>query len=226
MSIDPPPWAFNGGANPPPYPGQQPSYPPGFGPPPGYGWTPPPEKPRPKKRWYGVGIGLLVIGLVLGGGLFAGALFSVVGKRPGAEHTFASGGSTTVHIDGGATKVIYIENADEAGRHHVHCDVDSASAQRARLQRFSGMRLDHWEAFFTIDAIDSGDYTVTCMGAGSDTFGVGDKPNMGAFAGGILGAFAGAGMVVAGVVTIVVTAVLRRRRSATPQGPQGFTAPW
>ncbi|OBI11038.1 hypothetical protein A5714_16965 [Mycobacterium sp. E2462] len=212
MSIDPPP-----------FPGQ----PPGYGP--HYGWSPgppaAPPKPAPRKHWYAVGAGLLAVGIILGATVFGVGLVTILSKRPAAEHTFGSGGSTTVHIDAGATKVIYVDNDEGSGRHRVHCDVDGGSTQRPRLQRYDGnMTLNHWDAFFTIDAVDSGDYTIACTGAPADTFGVGDKPSTAAFVATILGGLAGVGIAVAGIVTLVVTAVLRHRRATTPWYP-GFTTP-
>lgn len=205
--------------NPPPYgPGPQQPY--------GGQPVPPPVPPKqpPSKLWYAVGAGLLVIGLAVGAGVFAVGLVDILSKRPPAEHTFPSGGSTTVHIDGGATKVIYIDNG-ESGRHRVHCDVDGGTTQRPRLERYSGnMTLNEWDASFTIDAVDTGDYTVACTGAPSDTFGVGDKPSVAAFAVTILGGLAGGGLAVTGIVVLVLTAVLRRRRARAPWYP-GFTGP-
>jgi hypothetical protein len=228
--------------DPPPYPGQppwDPSAPPPQGgyPPPGQGYPPsspgypPPNpgysqpysgypqpysgKPAPKKYWYGIGIALLVIGLIIGVGVFVSALVDIMGKQPSAEHTFASGGSTTVHVDAKDTQVVYIANADAAGGHHVHCDTSDSSGQPVQMQRHHGnMTLNQWDATFTFTAPASGDFTVGCVGAASDSFGVGGEPNPGAFVVGILGALGGGVVAVLGIVTIVITAVLRRRRGA------------
>lgn len=215
MSVDPPPYpgqpAWNPSAMPPPggYPPQNPGYPPQN---PGYP-PPAPGKPAPKKYWYGIGGALLAVGLLVAVGVFVGALVSVMGKQPSSEHSFASGGSTTVHVNASQTKVVYIANADAAGGHHVHCDTSDSSGQPVQMARYSGhMTLNQWEATFTFAPSASGDFTVGCVGAASDSFGVGDEPNPAAFVVGILGALGGGGVAVLGIVMIVITAVLRRRR--------------
>jgi hypothetical protein len=224
VSVDPPPYpgqpAWDPSALPPQggYPPPGPGYPqPYSGYPQRYSGYPQPYsgKPAPKKYWYGIGVALLVIGLLTAVGVFVGALVNIMGKQPSAEHTFASGGSTTVHVNARDTKVVYIANADAAGGHHVHCDTSDSSGQPVQMQRHSGsMTLNQWDATFTFTAPTSGDFTVGCVGAASDSFGVGGEPNPGAFVVGILGALGGGVVVVLGIVTIVITAVLRRRRGA------------
>jgi hypothetical protein len=217
VSVDPPPYpgqpAGNPSAMPPPggYPPPSPGYPPPYS-----GYPPPYSgKQAPKKYWYGIGVALLVVGLLIAVGVFVGALVNVMGKQPSAEHSFASGGSTTVHVNARETKVVYVANADAAGGHHVHCDTSDSSGQPVPMQRYNGsMTLNQWEATFTFSAGTSGDFTVGCVGAATDSFGVGGEPNPGAFVVGILGALGGGGIVVVGIVTIVITAVLRRRRAA------------
>ncbi len=218
MSVDPPPYPgppawdpvpSQGNYPPPGYPPAAPGYPP-----PGY---PPPHsgKPPPKKYWYGIGGALVAVGLLVGAGVFVGTLVSALGKQPSSGHTFASGSSTLVHADAGETKVIYIANADAAGGHRVHCDTSDSSGQPVAMDRYHGsMTLNQWEATFTFTAGPAGDYTVGCVGAPTDNYGVGGQPDPGALVTGILGAIGGVGIVVGGIATIVVTAVLRRRRIA------------
>lgn len=217
MSVDPPPYPVPPAWGPSAVPAQG-SYPPsgpGY-PPPGPGYPPPSSgKQAPKKYWYGIGGALVAVGLLIGVGVFVGALVNVLGKQPGAGHTFASGATTTVHADAGETKVIYIANADAAGGHRIHCDTSDSSGRPVQMQRYHGsLTLNRWEATFTFTAGPSGDYTVGCVGAPTDSFGVGGQPNPGAFVAGVFGALGGGGILVLGVVTIVITAVLRRRRAA------------
>ena len=224
MSIDPPPYHPAGAPHypaPPP-----PACQPGYGAQPGYGWGPPPafrpggypappvHKRPPKTYWYVVGAVLTVVGLiVIGVGIAMVA--SSIGKEPADDHTFPAGGSTTVHIDAGETKVVYVANADAAGGHHVQCHTSGGDAGAIKMSRYDGnLTLNQWDATFTVTPSQGGDYTIRCTGAASDTFGIGEDPGVGTIVGGVLASVAGGLPLIAGLSTLTVTAWLRRRRSA------------
>ena len=181
MSNDPPPWNPAGTPNPAPTPPAD--WQPGYGAQPGIrlGPTnrvspgaypmPPARKPPPKKSWYIVGAVLTVVGLIVAG-FGIGVVVNSTGTQPASEHTFRAGGSTTVHIDAGETKVVYIANATAAGAHHVHCDTvggDSASGSLDMKQYQGRLTLNQWDATFTVTPSQSGDYTIRCTGAPSST---------------------------------------------------------
>ncbi|WP_102141306.1 hypothetical protein [Mycobacterium hubeiense] len=156
---------------------------------------------------------LLVIGLVLAGAGI-GMMMRAFGKQPDSEHTFGSGGSTTVRIDAGETKVVFIANAAVAGGHQVHCDTFGEGGRGVEMKQFEdSLTLNQWEATFTITPGTSGNYTVTCMGAASDTFGVGESPGGALLFGSLVGVVGGVIMAMVGISVLVLTAVLRRRRS-------------
>jgi hypothetical protein len=224
VSIDPPPWNPAQAAGPPyqPPPGWQP----GYGAQPGPGWGPPTafppgaypmpaaRKPAPKKYWYAVAAVLTVVGLIVCGVGTAMVVHSI-GKQPPGERTFGARGSTTLHIDADETKVVYIANATAAGGHHVHCDTIGGDSGSVQMKQYQGrLTLNQWDATFTVTPSQSGDYTIRCTGAASDTFGVGDDPGIGATLGSVLAIIAGVFFVIVGLSLLTVTAWLRRRRSA------------
>jgi hypothetical protein len=229
VSSDPPPYHPAGGPYPPPAP---PSYPapaawqPGYGAQPSPGWgtptalppsaypPPPTRKPPPKKLWYVVSAALIAIGLVVIG-VGVAMVASSLGKQPTSEHTFRAGGSTTVHIGAGETKVVYVTNATAAGGHRVNCQTTVGERGDAELKRYPGrLTLNQWDATFTLTPRKSGDYTIRCTGAPSDTFGVGEDPDGGTILAGVLASIAGAFPLIIGLSALTVTAWLRRKRSA------------
>ncbi len=222
MPIDPPDWSGADRGNPPLMP--PPAYQPRFDAHPGYGWNSPVVRPpgayppypavgkaAPRKYWYAIGTALIVLGVVFGVG--AGVkLIDVMGKQPRTEHTFGSGESTTLHIDAGGTNVVFIANADTGARHRVHCGVTPGVG--VAMTNYNGdLTLNQWKAYFTITASQSGDYTVSCTGSSSDTFGVGGDLHMGDFVGAFVAGLGGLALMSVGVLTLVLTAVLRRRRA-------------
>jgi len=94
-------------------------------------------------------------------------------------------------------------------RHHRR------SARRRRIQALSGsLTLNQWEATFIITPKKSGEYTIRCTGAPSDTFGVGEDHDGGTILAGVLASIAGASPLIVGLSALTVTAWLRRKRSA------------
>jgi hypothetical protein len=148
-------------------------------------------------------------------GIGIGMVVNSLGKQPASEHTFRTGESTTVHIDAGQTKVVYIANATAAGGHHVHCDAIGGDRGSVEMKRYPGrLTQNQWDATFTVTPTQSGDYTIRCTGAPSDTFGVGGDPGLGAMGASVLISIAGTFLVVVGLSALTVTLWLRRRRSA------------
>lgn len=193
-----------------PYP--QGSYPPLYQP----AYSPPPKRP-PRKFWFGIGAALIAIGLVLGLGAGVGGVLRVNGMQPRTETIFTTGGSTTVHLDAGARRVLFVVGSAANGGHPVRCVATGAATSRPSLKRYDGeMGLSRWHAMFTIEATESADYTVSCIGAPSDTFGVGGYAGPESFALSVLSIVAGFAIALVGAVTTIVTAVLRRRRNQVP----------
>jgi preprotein translocase subunit Sss1 len=128
------------------------------------------RKPTPKKYWYAVASVLTAVGLIVCG-VGIGMIVNSVGMQPTSEHTFGAGGSTTVHIDAGETKVVYVANATAAGGHRVHCDTIGGDSGSVQMNRYRGsLTLNQWDATFTVTPSTTADYTIRCTGAASDTF--------------------------------------------------------
>lgn len=132
---------------------------------------------------------------------------------PDAEHTFGSGEMTTVHFDAGETKVIFA--ADPGENHHVECNVSTriGSDDDITVDNYDGtLTINQWQAVFTVTVRNASDYTVTCEGAASDEFGVGGDATPGLLVGGIFAIIGGGFLAAFGILTLIVTAILRQRR--------------
>ncbi len=202
----PQPWPV-----PPQYgPGFSAAYPPGFYPP------PPPKRP-PGKFWYAIGAGLIVVGLVLGAVVGIGGLFRAFGAQPQDDAIFSSRGSITVPLEPGTRKVLYVANSSAVGGHPINCVAAGTRGGRVSLKRYDGnLTLNQWQAMFTLEATQSGDYNLSCAGDPSDTFGVGGYLSPAAFIVRIAMICVGFPLALAGTVIMIVTAVLRRRRNQVP----------
>jgi hypothetical protein len=222
MSIGPPPIGDPGGVNPAgvPAPDRAPGWPtPPAGATPGYGPPPPASAPgtsvrRPRRFWYAIGAVLMAIGAIASVTLFVVALIQLTGRAPADENTFGNNDSTTVHVNAGASKTIYVTNGTFS--RSMSCTVANASGGvNPDLSPYSGqLTLDNWRALFTVSAQDGGDYRVSCSGPVSDArFGVGEHISAGDIAYPFIGAAAGVPFIIAGFVVLVVT-VVRRSRGA------------
>lgn len=116
--------------------------------------------------------------------------------------------------------MLFITGATTAGGHPVHCVAAGSGGGRVSLKRYDGtLTLNKWNALFTLDATQAGQYTLSCVGAPSDTFGVGEYVGPGAFIFSIASIIAGLVVILGGAVTMVVTALLRSRRSRPAAPP-------
>ncbi|MBP2453748.1 hypothetical protein [Mycolicibacterium lutetiense] len=187
----------------------------GYGPPPGYFPGPPQQKSAPKKLWYGVGAALLIVGLLVAALGGVGMIGNFSDAAPDAEHTFGNGETTTVHFDAGETKTIFVANPGE--NHHVRCNVRTrtGSDDDIKMDNYDGtLTINQWQAVFTVTVQKASDYAVTCKGTASDEFGVGGDAKPASLVGGIFAMLGGGFLGFLGIVTLIVTAILRRRRRA------------
>lgn len=209
-----------------PAPGQgypaNPTYPPGQGYPanpgypephypqgPGY-WGPPPMPvPSRSKTPYVIGALLLVLGIIAAITAVAWGIGAASDAVAGSS--FGSGEAATVSLQAGEPKIIYVSTA---GRTHVNCHL-SGDPGHISLKQYSGeLTVNQYEAVFTISADQSGDHTVTCLGAGDPTFTIGDDASTSigmAVGGGFIGGF----IAFAGAVVLLVTFLRHRRKPVT-----------
>jgi hypothetical protein len=170
------------------------------------------RKPPPKKFWYIFAAVLIVVGIAVSA-VGITNIANSFGQLPSAEHTFTSGGSTTVHVEADQKMLIYIENTSASGRRHIDCASTGGASGGVQLQRYQdSLSLNEWDAAFTLTAGTSGDYTVTCTGAPNDTFGIGEDPGVGDMFGAVLASIAGMLPVIVGLSVLTVCLWLRRRR--------------
>jgi hypothetical protein len=172
---------------------------------------------RPRGFWYAIGAALIVIGVIASITLFVVVLLHLMGRAPTDEHTFGNKEQTTVHLDAGASKTIYVTNRTYSPS--SSCTAASAGAGRdAHLSSYHAqVTLGNWRALFSLSAQNDGDYVISCSGPVSDArYGVGDHISTGDIAYPFMGIGAGAPFVIAGIVVLIVTGV-RRSRSARQQ---------
>ena len=151
------------------------------GAPPAYGQPLQPYRPDPaatpptKKTWYLLGATLMLVSmaLMIGGGLW---LYEGLADRmPSEEDIFGKGKTTTTSFETGVSRDIFIDSS--AGQHHVRCNVAGPPNMvgDVRIDDYSGsLTVGRWRALFTVTTPQRGLYTITCTGAPSDTFGVGE----------------------------------------------------
>ena len=172
---------------------------------------------RPRGFWYAIGAALIVIGVIASITLFVVVLLHLMGRAPTDEHTFGNEEQTTVHLDAGASKTIYVTNGTYSPG--SNCTAASASGgPNPDLGSYNAkVTLGNWRALFSLSAHTDGDYVISCSGPVSDArYGVGDHISAGDIAYPFMGIAAGVPFVIAGIAVLVVTGV-RRSRSARQQ---------
>ena len=196
---------------PPPYPPQQPppqQYPPQQFPPQQYPQQAPPGYPntdiRPKARWFWIGGGIMVLGIV---GAIAFGILSFIGiSNKVDDFARVSPGSDTVRIDSTGEYVIYAED----GSFFASVEVISPDGEPVPTSRYlTGLEYNFngrsGQAVATFDADDTGRYTVfTDTDVAIGTSIAGDLLRT------ILIPFAIVGLaILIGLIVIIVTAVKR-----------------
>ncbi|MBV9514356.1 MAG: hypothetical protein JO280_10010, partial [Mycobacteriaceae bacterium] len=170
--------------------------------------APQPPARRPRARWYVIGAVLAVLGFVGGLGLFvATVILTAYGAAPTDAQTFGNNGSTTVHIDVGASKTIFVAPQDISGQ--VHCTARGGSpANGPEITPYkSNIGVNQWRAAFTLTVHDSDDYAISCTGPAGARFGVGDHVAGSDIVYPFIAVAVGGVLVIAGLVIVIVTAV-------------------
>jgi hypothetical protein len=167
---------------------------------------------RPGRFWYAIGVVLFVICVIVGITIFVVVLIQLMDRAPTDDHSFGNNESTTVHIDAGASKTIYVTNSTFSPS--MSCTAANASGGlNPNLSPYSGsVTLANWRALFTVSAQEGGDYVISCKGSVSDArYGVGEHITVSEIAYPFLGAAAGAPFIIAGIAVFIVTFVRRSR---------------
>lgn len=193
-------------AGPPGYGRQSPAGPPPWAyPPPGTGAR------RPRTLWYAVGAALVVVGVIGGISVFFVTLLQVTGQAPTNDHTFGNGETTTVHIDAGTSKTIYV-TTDTSEAQRIACVAQDRGQHRQLSPYHAEVTVNQWRAVSTLTAPAGGDYTISCSGPPDARYGIGGHISSGNFAGPFAAAGTGVAVFIAGIVTLIVTAIHRNRR--------------
>jgi hypothetical protein len=177
-----------------------------------------PSVRRPRRFWYAVGAALIVIGAIASITLFVVVLVHLMGRAPTDDRAFGNNERTTVHVDAGASKTIYVTNRTYSPS--TSCTAASADAgPNPDLSPYgASVILSNWRALFAISAQNGGDFVISCSGPVSNArYGVGDHIAAGDIAYPFMGIGAGAPFIVAGIAVLIVAFVRRSRSAAQRQ---------
>lgn len=179
-------------------------------PPPGYAGPPQPTKYRPRARWWVIGGVLLVLAPVV----FVASLFTVLSPLFREDAVFAADNQPhVVELPAGEERALFTPQGST-----VSCSSTDGSGADVELRSVGGdFTVNEWQAVARFDTGD-GEVTFQCQGAEpTGDVRVGSLPSGGAFVVGLL-----VGILVpivlggAGLVVLIVTAVLYASRPARP----------
>jgi hypothetical protein len=211
------------------------------------GAAPPPVDPRalrPRRAWYAVSVVIVVLGVLVGVGLFALGLVSAIRGLPKTTSEFESGPPLVLHLSAGRKSAIYLDSgASPPGAIDSQCsgraEGDGSIDVQPTSYNFdfsSGRR--HWRLLYTVEVSQDGRYELDCRPTDPTVetahYAVGEDPKIGGFMAklfGGIGALLGVpclALVVGGVLALVVA--LRRngqkkRLQATAYPPPGYPSP-
>lgn len=179
-------------------------------PPAGHPGRPAPTKYRPKPRWWVIGGVLLVLAPVV----FVASLFTVLSPLFREDAVFAADNQThVVDLPAGEERALFTPQGSE-----VSCSSVDADGADVELRGVGGdFTVNEWQAVARFDTGD-GEVTFQCEGAGpTGEVRIGSLPSGGAFVAGLLiGILVPIVLGGAGLVVLIVTAVLYASRPARP----------
>jgi len=170
-------------------------------PPPYAGPPPPPLRPRPRKVWFFVGGGLMVLAFVL----FVGTLILVFGMFLQADAEFAASETPVeVELPAGTERALYSNTGFS-----VDCTATDGTGAEVEFRPVSGeFTFNQWTALSRFDTGD-GHLTFDCVetSPGSQVR-IGDLPSAGGFVAGlVLGILAPLVLGLIGLVMLIVTSI-------------------
>lgn len=176
----------------------------------GYPGRPTPARYRPKPRWWVVGGALLVLAPLV----FVASLFTVLAPLFREDAVLpADGQAHQVSVVAGEERALFTPQGSSAT-----CAVTDGSGADLALRRVAGeFTVNEWRAVARFDTGD-GDLTVTCDGGGTTgEVRIGQLPAGSTFVVGLLvGILVPIALGGAGLVVLIVTAVLYASRPARP----------
>ena len=185
----------------------QPPYPPQ--PPPYAGPPPAPRRPRPRKVWFFVGGGLMVLAFVL----FVGTLILVFGMFLRADAAFAASETPVeVELPAGTERALYANTGFS-----VDCTATDGTGAEVEFRPVAGeFTFNQWTAVSRFDTGD-GNLTFDCVetSPGSQVR-IGDLPSAGGFVAGlVVGILVPLVLGLIGLVMLIVTSI--RWATGTPR---------
>ena len=177
---------------------------------------------RPRRVWYGIAIGVLVLGIAAGIGAFLFALRPALGDL----QRFQTGATVRLQLSAGDRRTLYV-SSDSAGS-GLRC---AARPDGLTLSETSGLTLtqgdESWSARYQLHAEKTGSYRISCISRGGQrSLAIGSVLSGPRLVGGIITAIACpcAGLLFAGIVCLVVALRrhARRRDLRTPPPPVGY----
>lgn len=192
-----------------------------------------PRHIRPRRLWYGVGAGIVVLGMMAGAAAFAVGLFRLV-ALPEFAAEFSDGRTAAFTVDAvaqaGSDWQVY--STPPQASDSVACEVsgpdpDARVEPPSHSHTVSGGGAE-WGLMGTVALTETGEYEITCSGAGQARYGVGlgrDAQGFLTGTGWTLGwtmAPMALGALLGGIVLFVTGLRRRRHRQRLAYRPQGL----
>jgi len=179
-----------------------------------------PRQLRPRRRWYGIAVGIAVLFTAIGIGGFVVGIVSATGSIPDFDSTYPGNQDSQVTLESGRSYGIYVpENSPQT------CNVDDRVTTASPNATFTFTRDgQQWVHLSNLTVDAAGTYTVNCD---APTYAVGPAPELGQFAGGIGGGLAALmglpclGITIGGIIALVTglrRSSHKKRLQATPYG--------
>jgi hypothetical protein len=176
---------------------------------------------RPRRLGYAIGAAFVAIGAVVAITLTIVFLVQVTSKVPTSDHSFGNNQATTVHVNAGESKSIYI--AYTTSDSNINCKIFGnkpyprpGDVPYLRRYNFDFIPTSVWRARFYFQAKDGGDYRITCSGPPDVRYGVGEYVGAEKFMLLFSGIAVGIVLGISGFATVIITAL---RRATQPRPP-------
>lgn len=161
-----------------------------------------PRQIRPRRRWYGVAIGIAVLFTLIGIGGFVAGIVTATNSVPAFDGTYTGKQESSVQLEAGRTYAVYVPETAA-----TDCDVDERVTSTSPGTTFSFTRnREQWVHVTNLSVDTTGAYPINCS---APTYAVGPAPELDKFASGIGGGIAALmglpclGLTIGGVIALV-----------------------
>ncbi len=187
-----------------------------------------PRELRPRRFWYLVALGIALLGVVAGVGIFAAGMFSIVRGLPDLHQRFGPGERVTVKLSAGEHRTIYAATAGSSARCRAVNAAPGVDVTRSPYSFEFTSNGSTWYALYEVRATRAGRYTLECRNAGR-AYALGEPPELGRFFVSLFGGIVAfivlpmLGVIVGGVIALVV---YLRRNSDRKRIQAQYSAPY